>query len=183
MMLKVLLTIQTAGYSFPPCSSRPIDRWLSRCSTGYCCRCLPTSWRTLLYNQPWCGCCIGQCLLVLMLLLVVLVLEEYKGRQNLWRSKSICVWTFSKTVKSNTGSYMSLFIFSSVTLLRMIGDFVTWIINQSNVLKPKVLEVSFKAKSINYLAYADLLHIAYILLCTLQNDNDLSLSKLCPMTK
>ena len=152
MMLKVLLTIQTAGYSFPHGSSRPIDRWLSRCSTDYCCRCLPTSWRTLLYNQPWCGGCIwSQCLLVLMLLLVVLVLEEYKGRQNLWRSKSICVWTFSKTVKSNTGSYMSLFIFSSVTLLRMIGDFVTWIINQSNVLKLKVLEVSFKAKDINYL--------------------------------
>ena len=62
-------------------------------------------------------------------------------------------------VISDTGSSMSSFIFSSVTLLIVIGEFVTWIVNQSNVLKPKVLEASFKAKRINYLAYADLLHM------------------------
>ena len=52
---------------------------------------------------------------------------------------------------------MSSFIFSSVTLLIVIGEFVTWIVNQSNVLKPKVLEVSFKAKDINYLVACGLI--------------------------
>ena len=131
MMLKVLLTLRAAGYSFPLCSSRPSLQWRSLCSTGYCCRCFPTSWCIHPYTHSWCGCCT-------------------KGRQDLWSTELIRIWTLCKTDKSDTGLSTNLFIFSS-SLLRMIGDIVTWIINQSNVLKPKVLEVSFKAKDINYL--------------------------------